>query len=95
MIGMKIKEIIVVEGKNDSNVLKSHFDCDTIETQGTHLGKKTLAAIRLAKKSGESLYLPILTRLGIRSEMPSTRQYLTARMHSLRKARHIRQKRSV
>ena len=82
---MKIKEIIVVEGKNDSNVLKSHFDCDTIETQGTHLGKKTLAAIRLL----------ILTRLGIRSEMPSTRQYLTARMHSLRKARRIRQKRLV
>ncbi len=50
MIGMKIKEIIVVEGKNDSNVLKSHFDCDTIETQGTHLGKKTLAAICLANE---------------------------------------------
>ena len=47
---MKIKEILVVEGKNDSNVLKSHFDCDTIETHGTHLGKKTLEAIRLANQ---------------------------------------------
>lgn len=47
---MKIKEIIVVEGKNDSNVLKSHFDCDTIETNGTHLGKKKLEAIRIANE---------------------------------------------
>lgn len=47
---MKIKEILVVEGKNDSNVLKSYFDCDTIETKGTHLGKKTLEAIRMANE---------------------------------------------
>lgn len=43
---MKLKEVIVVEGKNDSNVLKSHFDCDTIITHGTHLGKKTLELIK-------------------------------------------------
>lgn len=47
---MQIKQIIVVEGKNDTNVLKSHFECDTIETHGTHLGKEILAQIALAKE---------------------------------------------
>lgn len=47
---MKIREIIVVEGKNDTNVLQSHFDCDTIETHGTHLGKEILKQIALAKE---------------------------------------------
>lgn len=40
---MKIKEIIVVEGKNDTNVLQSCIDCDTIETNGTHLSVETFA----------------------------------------------------
>ncbi|NBK97650.1 MAG: ribonuclease M5 [Erysipelotrichia bacterium] len=43
---MKIKEVIVVEGKNDTNTLKRYFDCDTIETQGTHLSKATLALLK-------------------------------------------------
>ena len=47
---MKIKEIIVVEGKNDTNVLKSYFNCDTIETSGTHINKKKLAGIQLANE---------------------------------------------
>lgn len=47
---MRIKQVIVVEGKNDTNVLKSYFDCDTIETHGTHLGKEILAQIALAKE---------------------------------------------
>lgn len=47
---MKIKEIIVVEGKHDSEKLKRYFDCDTIETSGTHLGNKTLKCIRLAQE---------------------------------------------
>ena len=34
---MKIKEVIVVEGKNDTNVLQQYFDCETIETHGTSL----------------------------------------------------------
>lgn len=48
---MKIKEVIVVEGKNDTNVLKSYFECDTIETQGTHLAEKTLKLIEEANKT--------------------------------------------
>lgn len=47
---MKIKEVIVVEGKNDSNVLKSYFDCDTIITNGTHLGRQVLQMIAQAKE---------------------------------------------
>lgn len=46
---MKIKEVIVVEGKNDSNVLKSFFECDTIETHGTCLSEYTLQLIKKAK----------------------------------------------
>ena len=48
---VKMKEILVVEGKNDTNVLKSFLDCDTIETNGTHLGKEILRQIRLDKKT--------------------------------------------
>ena len=48
---MKIKEIIVVEGKNDTNVLQSYFDCETIETHGTCLSKQTLQLIKEAQAS--------------------------------------------
>ena len=46
-----MKEILVVEGKNDTNVLKSYLDCDTIETHGTHLGKEILRQIALAQQN--------------------------------------------
>lgn len=46
---MKIKEVIVVEGKNDTNVLQSYFDCATIETHGTHIGEGTLRLIEEAQ----------------------------------------------
>lgn len=46
---MKIKEILVVEGKNDTQTLKRYFDCDTIETHGMHLSKKTLEVIQMAQ----------------------------------------------
>lgn len=47
---MKISEVIVVEGKNDTNVLKSYLDCDTIETHGTNLNKETLDFIKKAQE---------------------------------------------
>lgn len=47
---MKIREVIVVEGKNDTNVLQQYFDCETIETHGTSLDAQTLALIRLAQQ---------------------------------------------
>lgn len=47
---MKVAEVIVVEGKNDSNVLKSYLECDTIETNGTNINQETLAYIKQAKQ---------------------------------------------
>ena len=47
---MKIKEVFVVEGKHDSEKLKSCFVCDTIETDGTHLSKTKLALIEQLQK---------------------------------------------
>ena len=43
---MKVNEVIVVEGKNDTNTLKSFIECDTIETHGTCLSKFTLDYIK-------------------------------------------------
>ena len=46
---MKIKEVIVVEGKHDSAVLKQYFDCDTIETQGSAINQEIIEQIKLAQ----------------------------------------------
>jgi len=40
-----IREVIVVEGKNDSKVLKSYFNVETIETHGLGLSKETIKLI--------------------------------------------------
>lgn len=42
----RINEVIVVEGKNDTKKLKSYFDVDTIETNGSHLSKSTIEFIK-------------------------------------------------
>lgn len=47
----KIKEIVVVEGKSDTALLKKLFEVDTIETHGLALDKKTLELIKQANKS--------------------------------------------
>ena len=47
----KIKEIIVVEGKSDTALLKQLFEVDTIETHGLALDKKTLELIKEANKT--------------------------------------------
>ena len=53
-----IKELIVVEGVNDTKRLKSFFDVDTIETHGMGLSKETIEFIRQAEKSrGVILFL--------------------------------------
>lgn len=55
---IKIAETIVVEGKTDSDRLKSIFDVQTIETKGTSLNKKTLDEIvSISKKNGIILFL--------------------------------------
>lgn len=46
----KIHEIIVVEGKNDTQRLKQYFDCDTIETGGDHVSREILDLIAQAQQ---------------------------------------------
>jgi ribonuclease M5 len=49
---MKIKEIIVVEGKEDSRRLKEVFkDIDTIETRGSAINDETLKIIKNAQET--------------------------------------------
>lgn len=45
---MKIKEIIVVEGKNDTAKIKQAVDADTLETNGSEISETTLNQIKLA-----------------------------------------------
>ncbi len=53
-----IRQIIVVEGKNDTKRLKSFFDVETIETHGMGLGKQTIEMIQAAnEKRGVILFL--------------------------------------
>lgn len=55
---MKIKEIIVVEGKNDTNKLKQCIECETIETSGTHLSK---AKLKMLKEVNEQVGIIVFT----------------------------------
>ena len=53
-----IKEVIVVEGVNDTKRLKSFFDVDTIETHGLGLNKSTIELIKeINSKRGVILFL--------------------------------------
>lgn len=47
----RIKEMIVVEGKNDTARLKQFFECDTIETGGKAMPQDVLPRIRAALAS--------------------------------------------
>lgn len=47
---MKIKEIIVVEGKDDTTAIKRAVEADTIETNGSALNEETIEKIRLANE---------------------------------------------
>ena len=53
----KIKEIIVVEGKSVTALLKELFEVDTIETHGLALDKKTLELIKEANKTRGAIVL--------------------------------------
>ncbi|MDF2536258.1 MAG: rnmV [Bacillales bacterium] len=48
---MKLKEIIVVEGKDDTTAIKRALDADTIETNGSAINQETIEKIRLAAES--------------------------------------------
>lgn len=47
---MKVKEIIVVEGKDDTVAIKNAIDADTIETNGSAINNSIIEQIKLAKQ---------------------------------------------
>jgi ribonuclease M5 len=47
----RIQEVIVVEGRHDTEKLRKYFDCDTIETGGSSLGRDVLERIEAAQKT--------------------------------------------
>ncbi|WP_100332726.1 ribonuclease M5 [Bacillus xiapuensis] len=48
---MKIKEIIVVEGKDDTVAIKRAVEADTIETNGSAVNMATIEKIKLAQET--------------------------------------------
>lgn len=48
---MKLKEIIVVEGKDDTVRVKLAVDADTIETRGSAIGERVIEQIRHAQQT--------------------------------------------
>lgn len=48
---MKIKEVIVVEGKDDTTAIRCAVDADTIETNGSAINQETIEKIKLAQKN--------------------------------------------
>lgn len=46
---MRIKEVIVVEGKDDTTAIKRAVEADTIETNGSAISKETLMKIQHAQ----------------------------------------------
>ena len=58
MFHVKIKEVIVVEGKSDYTLLKSFLDVEIIITNGSEISKETL---ELIKKANETRGVIILT----------------------------------
>lgn len=54
---MKINEVIVVEGKTDTQVLKSFLDVDTIETGGSAISKETLEYIKTTSLSRDIIVM--------------------------------------
>src|SRR5699024_6815715 len=47
---MKVKEIIVVEGRDDTTKIQQAVHADTIETNGSAINKRTLEQIKHAKE---------------------------------------------
>lgn len=46
-----IHEVIVVEGRSDTATLRRFFDCDTIETGGSHVTGELLKRVAAAQKT--------------------------------------------
>ena len=48
---MKIKEIIIVEGKDDTTAIQQAVHADTIETNGSAINSETIEKIKLAQRT--------------------------------------------
>ncbi len=48
---MKLKEIIVVEGKDDTTAIKRAVDADTIETNGSAVNQATIEKVKRAQET--------------------------------------------
>lgn len=48
---MKIKEIIVVEGRDDTNRVKEAVDCDTFETNGSAITKRKIERLKILSQN--------------------------------------------
>lgn len=48
----KLKEVIVVEGKDDTAAIKRALDADTIETNGSAISESTIEKSALPRKKG-------------------------------------------
>ncbi|MGX6446307.1 ribonuclease M5 [Neobacillus sp. K501] len=48
---MKIKEVIVVEGKDDTTAIKRAVDADTIETNGSAVNQETIEKIKRVQET--------------------------------------------
>ena len=53
---MKIKEIIVVEGKDDTTAIQQAVNADTIETNGSAINEEIIEKIELLKGQEESSF---------------------------------------
>ncbi|KAA1036185.1 ribonuclease M5 [Macrococcus equipercicus] len=77
---MKINEIVIVEGKDDTVRVKQAVDCDTIETNGSAINEKTLQAIEhAAEKRGVIIltdpdYPGNKIRMTIEKRVPTAKQ---------------------
>lgn len=47
---MKIREIIVVEGRDDTNRVKEAVECDTFETNGSAITKEKIERLKILNK---------------------------------------------
>ncbi|MGN1401628.1 MAG: ribonuclease M5 [Bacillus sp. (in: firmicutes)] len=47
---MKLKEVIVVEGKDDTTAIKRAVEADTIETNGSSIGEAVIEQVKLAQE---------------------------------------------
>ncbi len=53
---MKIKEVIVVEGRDDLDAVKKAVDAEIIITHGFGISEKTFQLIKVAARKKELLY---------------------------------------